>query len=271
MPELPEAETIRCQLEREIVGKAVRRLQIHDSRIAREHESPEQLASLVERRKIQGVGRRGKAPLIFLDGKKPTTLIFRLGMTGLLRVVPAKDPLEKSTVATLILSDGKHLRFLDQRRFGGLIARPGHDVNSTPEFDHYGPEPFSEDFTPEYLKEAFSRRSAKLEMVLMDQQVIGGIGKIYADEICFRAGLRPGRSVARHVRSHRRARPLVQLPVGECPQVLFHFGRLHGLVVMPAIRCSRAKSPRARAKCWRARCRRLITVPIGTPSTSAIS
>jgi len=197
MPELPEAETIRCQLEREIVGKAVRRLQLHDARAAREHESPEELASLVEGRKIQGVGRRGKAPLLFLDGKKPTTLIFRLGMTGLLRVVPAKEPLEKSIVATLTLSDGKHLRFLDQRKFGGLIARPGHDVDGTPEFDHYGPEPLSDDFTPEYLKDVFSRRSAKLEMVLMDQHVIAGIGKIYADEICFQAGLRPGRSARR--------------------------------------------------------------------------
>jgi len=197
MPELPEAETIRCQLEREIVGKTVRRLEVHDARAAREHRSPKELASLVEGRRIQGVGRRGKAPLLFLDGKRPTTLIFRLGMTGLLRVVPAKDPLEKSTAAILVLSDGKHLRFLDQRKFGGLIARPGHDVNSTPDFRDYGPEPLSDDFTPEYLKDIFSRRSAKLEMVLMDQHVIAGIGKIYSDEICFRAGIRPARSARR--------------------------------------------------------------------------
>jgi formamidopyrimidine-DNA glycosylase len=63
-----------------------------------------------------------------------------------------------------------------------------------PEFRAYGPEPFSEEFTPEYLKETFCRRSANIESVLMNQNVIAGIGKIYADEICFRAGVRPTRS-----------------------------------------------------------------------------
>ncbi|UCC67029.1 MAG: bifunctional DNA-formamidopyrimidine glycosylase/DNA-(apurinic or apyrimidinic site) lyase [Armatimonadota bacterium] len=197
MPELPEAETIRCQLEGEIVGAAVRRLQIHDRRVARAHKSPEDLTALVQGRPIVGVGRRGKAPLLFLDGERPATLVFRLGMTGLLRVVPSDEPLAKGTVAALVLTGGKHLRFLDQRRFGSMVAYPTREVDRTPEFEHYGPEPFSGEFTAEYLKSAFSRRSAKLGIVLMDQRVIAGIGKIYSDEICFRAGIRPGRSAGR--------------------------------------------------------------------------
>lgn len=197
MPELPEAETIRCQLEREIIGSTVRRLHIHDRRAARNHKSLKHLTALVEGRCIVGVGRRGKAPLLFLDSQRPATLVFRLGMTGLLRVVPADEPLAKVTSATLELSGGKHLRFLDQRRFGSVAAYPGHNVDRTPEFEHYGPDPFSDDFTPGYLKDAFARRSAKLDLVLMDQHVIAGIGKIYSDEICFRAGIRPGRSAKR--------------------------------------------------------------------------
>jgi len=194
MPELPEAETIRRQLEGEIVGATIRRLEVHIPRIAREHGNPAELAQLVEGRRIVAVGRRGKAPLLFLDGKRPTTLIFRLGMTGLLRLVPASEPLDKATAASLALTGRRHLRFLDQRQFGALIAHPGHDVDSTPEFKDYGPEPFSDDFTLDYLKEALSRRKAKLELVLMDQHIIAGIGKIYSDEICFRAGIRPGRA-----------------------------------------------------------------------------
>ena len=197
MPELPEAETIRCQLEKEIVGATIRTVAVHIPRATREHDSPEELAGLVEGRQIRGVGRRGKAVLLLLDGQVPATLIIRLGMTGLLRVVPGEAPFAKGTAATLHLRDGRQIRFLDQRTFGGMIARSGHDADAMPEFCPYGPEPFGDGFTASYLKDAFSRRSAKLGLVLMDQGVIAGVGKIYSDEICFRAGLRPGRSVGR--------------------------------------------------------------------------
>jgi len=138
-------------------------------------------------------------------------------MTGLIQVVSPKEPLAKHTVAVFELEEGlpaglpavrvegrvaglpagrvagRHIRFVDQRQFGLISAREGHDLDSMPEFARYGPEPLSEEFCPEYLKQAFARRGAQLEVVLMDQKVIAGIGKIYADEICFRAGLRPTR------------------------------------------------------------------------------
>ena len=194
MPELPEAETLRRQLQGEILGLTVRRLQVHLPRMARAHRSIKQLAKLVEGRRITRVGRRGKAPLLYLNTQQPATLIIRLGMTGLLHVTPAKQPRNKATAATLELSDGRHLRFFNQRQFGSLTSRRGHDVDRMPEFEKYGPEPLSDDLTLDYLKDVFARRSAKLQLVLMDQRVVAGLGKIYADEICFRAGLRPGRS-----------------------------------------------------------------------------
>jgi len=194
MPELPEAETIRRQLEKEVVGASVRRIEVHLARAAREQGSPKELAALVEGRRIEQVGRRGKAVLLFLNHKRPSTLIIRLGMTGLIRVVSPQEPLDKHTSATLVLAGRRQIRFVDQRQFGSITARPGHDIDRTPEFAGYGPEPFSDAFTPEYLKQAFSRRSADLESVLMNQNVIAGIGKIYADEICFRAGIRPNRA-----------------------------------------------------------------------------
>ena len=199
MPELPEAETIRCQLEPEVAGVTIRKMRVLIARAAREHQSPRELARLVEGRRIVRVGRRGKAVVLFLEGgsgrgrARPTTLIIRLGMTGLIQVVPAKEPIAKHTAALLELADGRQIRFVDQRQFGLISARPGHDVDAMPEFEGYGPEPLSDEFSPEYLKRAFARRSAQLEVVLMDQKVIAGIGKIYADEICFRAGLRPTR------------------------------------------------------------------------------
>ncbi len=200
MPELPEAETVRSQLEREIVGARIKRLQVHVARTARGHDSHAELAALVEGRRIVRVGRRGKAVLLFLNSKHPSTLIIRLGMTGLVRVVSSQEPMEKHAAAVFELADRRQIRLVDQRTFGSVAARPGHDVNAMPEFCAYGPEPFSEEFTPEYLKEAFSRRSANIESVLMNQNVIAGIGKIYADGY-----LLSGRSAARPVgeQAHR--------------------------------------------------------------------
>ena len=165
---------------------------------------------MVEGRCIVGVGRRGKAPLLFLDAKRPVMVVFRLGMTGLLRLAPVGEAAPKGAVATLHLgahrepgsvasaaryrSNERNLHFVDQRRFGSLAAYPGHDPDETPEFEGYGPEPFSDALTLDYLKQALARRKAKLDLVLMDQHVIAGIGKIYSDEICFRAGIRPGRA-----------------------------------------------------------------------------
>lgn len=197
MPELPEAETIRRQLEKEVAGATIGKLEVLIARAAREHASARELARLVHGRKIARVGRRGKAVLLFLDGSRPSTLIIRLGMTGLVQVTPKKEPVPEHTAAVLHLRDGRQIRFVDQRQFGVLTAREGHDVDAMPEFQEYGPEPFSEQFTLEYLKQAFARRGAALESVLMDQHVIAGIGKIYADEICFRAGIRPTRGARR--------------------------------------------------------------------------
>lgn len=193
MPELPEAETVRCQLAQAVTGAKVRRAEMYTDRAARNHASEEELDALVKGRTIREVGRRGKALLLYLDGRKPSTLIIRLGMTGLINVVPRKEPLAKYTAGVVELTDGRQIRFLDQRQFGLMVARPGQDVDIMPEFEKYGPEPLSDAFTPEYLKQAFARRSTNLEVTLMNQQVIAGIGKIYADEILFRAGLRPTR------------------------------------------------------------------------------
>jgi formamidopyrimidine-DNA glycosylase len=203
MPELPEAETIRCQLEQTVLGKTIRRLELHHARAWRAHESPEEIQALVESRRITAVKRRGKAPYLLLKGESPSALIFRLGMTGLVRAVPANEPPNGQPYATLHLSGRQQIRFYDQRTFGELIAFPTQEVEQTPEFSHYGPEPFSEGFTLDYLTRQFTHRSAQLEDVLMNQTVVAGIGKIYADEICFKAGLRPMRRVNRLTRPMR--------------------------------------------------------------------
>jgi formamidopyrimidine-DNA glycosylase len=114
-------------------------------------------------------------------------------MSGVMRVVPAKEPREKHLAGVIELSNRKEIRYIDMRQFGLMVARPGHEVDAMPEFAHYGPEPLSAAFTAEYLREALAKRSAALAVALMDQGLVAGIGKIYADEILFRAGIRPTR------------------------------------------------------------------------------
>jgi formamidopyrimidine-DNA glycosylase len=197
MPELPEAETMRRQLEKEVAGATISDVQVHIARAAREQGSVAELAALSRGRRIDRVGRRGKAVLFYLNSKRPSTVIIRLGMTGLLRISSPDEPISKHTAATIDLRGKKQIRFIDQRQFGSITARPGHDVDEMAEFADYGPEPFSDEFTAAYLKDVLSRRGAGIESVLMNQNVIAGIGKIYADEILFRAGIRPSRPANR--------------------------------------------------------------------------
>jgi len=196
MPELPEAETIACQLARAAGGRTVREVLVYSPRAVRSQRSRREFARLVEGKRIAGLGRRGKAVLVFLDGKEPTTVVIRLGMSGRLQVCPSRRKLENHTRALFRLSGGRQLRFIDPRQFGLLVAHRGTAAEAFPEFRAYGPEPLSPEFTPAHLARALSRRSCRLGIALMDQRLVAGIGKIYSDEICFRARLSPLRTAA---------------------------------------------------------------------------
>jgi formamidopyrimidine-DNA glycosylase len=214
MPELPEAETIARQLSPEVIGRTVREVTIASPRAVRPHRRWQEFARRVTGRRIAAVGRRGKAVLLFLNGPRPgrsqgrkqVTVVIRLGMSGQLRLCASRQALADHTRARLRLSGGRELRFIDPRQFGLLVARDGDRVDLLPEFRRCGPEPLSAGFTADYLARALSRRSARLGIALMDQRLVAGIGKIYADEICFHARLSP-------------LRPASALSRAECQQL----------------------------------------------------
>ena len=193
MPELPEAETIARQLAREITGRTIREVVVRSPRAIRSHQSRAEFAHLVEGKKISGLGRRGKAVLVFLGGRAPLIVVVRLGMSGRLQVCASGEQPPRYLRALFRLSGGRELHFIDPRQFGLLVAREGTAADEFPEFKSYGPEPLSSRFTASYLASALSRRSIGLAIALMDQRLVAGIGKIYTDEICFRAGLAPTR------------------------------------------------------------------------------
>ncbi len=202
MPELPEVETVCRQLEPEIEGRRIERLEVLDERWCRP-TPPRELEAEVEGTTIEGLGRRGKYLLLALDGTR--TLVMHLRMTGNLVLVEGEDRLdpsegmrlyegERSTSerhlrARFALDDGRELWFTDPRRFGEAFLIDDADLEAR--FERLGVEPFSEDFTPEALAAMSAGRTAPLKSFLLDQSRIAGVGNIYADEALFRARLHP--------------------------------------------------------------------------------
>jgi len=191
VPELPEAETIRRQLEREVLGRRIVGARAVTPRSVRNHSSCRDFNACAAGRTITAVGRRGKAVVLTLDGSR--TLIIRLGMTGVVRVVPSTEPRTKHTHVTLSLDDTRDLRFEDVRKFGECRVAAGADWGQIPDLAKYGPEPLSPRFTREHLRDALRRRSAKIKSLLMDQGFLAGVGNIYSDEALWRARIHPER------------------------------------------------------------------------------
>jgi formamidopyrimidine-DNA glycosylase len=199
VPELPEVETIRRQLEPELRGRRIEQLKVFDPRWTRPI-APQALARAVEGRKITTLRRRGKYLLMDLEGGM--TVVMHLRMTGNLllvegdelvaavdssRFLPVGDPYLR---ARFLLDDGRELRFSDARRFGEARLLQTEHVDEW--FDgRLGVEPLSPEFTAEMVERIAAGRRAPLKSFLLDQSGIAGIGNIYADEALFRAELHP--------------------------------------------------------------------------------
>jgi len=202
MPELPEVETVCRQLDPELAGRRIERLEVIDPRWSRP-VAPEELSAAVDGAAIRGLGRRGKYLLLALDGER--TLVMHLRMTGNLVLVEGRAKLdpsegrrlyenERSTSerhlrARFRLDDGRELWFTDPRRFGEAFLID--DADLARRFERLGVEPLSGAFTAEALAAMAAGRTAPLKSFLLDQAGIAGVGNIYADEALFRARLHP--------------------------------------------------------------------------------
>jgi formamidopyrimidine-DNA glycosylase len=202
MPELPEVETIRRQLEPAITGLLIESAEVLDERWTRP-VPPAEIERAVAGRRIWGVERRGKYLLLRLEGDR--TLAMHLRMTGNLLLdepnvsgaaargggeVPHEAPSPRHLRAVLRLEGGVRLLFTDARRFGQAVVLDGDDV------DIYfatrlGLEPLSAALTAEELCRLAAGRRAPLKSFLLNQVGVAGIGNIYADEALHRAALHP--------------------------------------------------------------------------------
>jgi formamidopyrimidine-DNA glycosylase len=190
MPELPEVETIRRDLDKEVVGKRVKTVEATGLRTIRRHKTKKAFISKVEGRKLTGVERKGKYLLLKLDDGN--LLVVHLGMSGqLLRAKSAKEPLLKHTHVVLSFTQGGQLRYVDPRTFGELfVTAPDELAHEVPELAHLGFDPLEDVMSWTTFGDMLHTKKTKLKPLLMDQKFLAGIGNIYADEILFAAGLR---------------------------------------------------------------------------------
>jgi formamidopyrimidine-DNA glycosylase len=188
VPELPEVETTRRQLEPHLVGRRFDRVEIHDPRLVRPFE-PMAVAAELEGERVAALERRGKYLIVRFETGR--ALLIHLRMTGSLRHAAkgklADDPHRRAVVR---LDDGSDVAYRDVRRFGTWqLLEPG-------ELDQYldkrlGVEPLERTFTARRLAQQLDGRRAPIKAALLDQRTVAGLGNIYVDEALWRAQVHP--------------------------------------------------------------------------------
>ena len=223
MPELPEVETVVRDLRPQLTGRRIRSLQLTRdpsirSRLVR-YPSAAQFVRRLPGRTITSVTRRGKYIVMSLQSlsRGPDTtgsngapeaerLIVHLGMTGHLRVWEPEEAPVRHTHFRALLDSGLELRYDDQRQFGRLLLGKQEELVAARAFPaRLGPEPIHCDLTEGEFAKLIRSRRRPVKSALLDQSFLAGVGNIYADEACFRAGIRPSRWTHRLTVRERRA------------------------------------------------------------------
>ncbi len=182
MPERPEVETIRRDLEKKISSKKFRAITINDPFVLRTPQK--EFIKGLRDQSITRIFRRGKALMFELSNRK--YLLVQVMMTGQLVVGGKAD---KHTHVYFEFTDGSWLLYNDQRKFGQL--RLIKDFSESEHLTILGPEPFEKDFHPKYIFEKTRHSKRPIKNLLLDHTFVAGIGNIYACEILFRAGISP--------------------------------------------------------------------------------
>ncbi|MGW8247140.1 MAG: bifunctional DNA-formamidopyrimidine glycosylase/DNA-(apurinic or apyrimidinic site) lyase [Acidiferrobacterales bacterium] len=191
MPELPEVETTRRGIAPLVEGRTITEVVVREHRLR--WPVTRGLVKKLIGQKIHRVSRRAKYLLFSLDDG---TLIIHLGMSGRLWVVDANQAAIKHDHVDIALDNGKVLRFHDPRRFGAILWTTA-DPESHKLLRQLGPEPLGKEFTASYLYQTTRGRKRRIRDVLLDSQVVAGIGNIYANEALYLAGIDPRRTAGR--------------------------------------------------------------------------
>ena len=222
MPELPEVETIVNDLRPQLAGRRIESVILtRDPAIRRRlvrYPSATKFVRRLRGRTIKAVERRGKYIVMPLDPPAAAKnsnrgvetsgerVIVHLGMTGHLRVWEPEETPVKHTHFRALLDSGLELRYDDPRQFGRLVVGSLDELIAARAFPaRLGPEPIHGDLTEAEFERLVKARRRPVKSALLDQSFLAGVGNIYADEACFRAGIRPSRWTHRLTVRERRA------------------------------------------------------------------
>ena len=203
MPELPEVETIVRDLQKEVLGRAFIDVWTDFKKMIKKPTSFEEFKKEIKGRKIQKVWRRGKN--ILFDLSEDKTLLIHQKLTGHLLLgewkqnrgewqakIPgplSEDPMNRFLHLIFWLDNNQMLALSDLRKFAKVELLDKDTLEK--ELSSFGPEPLDKDFTFEKFRECLKNKKGKIKQVLIDQEVIAGIGNIYSDEILWEAKIHP--------------------------------------------------------------------------------
>src|SRR5690606_16027761 len=214
MPELPEVETTRRHIAPVLEGARISAVELGRDRMARRNMRPQDIPERLLGRRVGRVGRRGKFLLIEVEGD--LTWVIHLGMSGRMRITSPSDPLDPHTQLVVTTDRGDQVRLIDPRTFGfvavftpaergdqvrltvlrtcGLVAVFSPGAREHDSLAALGPDALAELPDAATLGARLAGRRAPIKALLLDQRILAGLGNIYADEVLFRARVRPTRS-----------------------------------------------------------------------------
>ena len=190
MPELPDVELFRRHLDATSLAARIGEVEVRSDRIVKDR-SRERLTSELRRRSFESTRRHGKHLFVHLDDGRALALHF--GMTGRLHGLAEDDEEPKHTQLLVRFENGRALALVMPRKLGGVELV--EDVDAFIDEHSLGPDAASEAFDWSAFSAAMSQRRGTVKGVLMNQEVMAGIGNVYSDEILFQAGLHPRRRV----------------------------------------------------------------------------
>jgi formamidopyrimidine-DNA glycosylase len=228
VPELPEVETLRHDLDREVAGRRVKAVEVRAARIVRRHRNRREFANRLVGRKLGPASRLGALLLLALDDGGDA-LVVDLGTTGRLLKQRSAAPVDRQTDAVLTFTVGGDLRALELGEAGELFVAAGAELDELAEARREAIDPLTDALTWQAVNARLQSRQEGLRPLLTDPSFVAGIGPVYADEILWASELRwdrrSERLSAQEVRRlHRAIQEVVQeavrlrgSSVGEAP------------------------------------------------------
>jgi formamidopyrimidine-DNA glycosylase len=216
VPELPEVETLRHDLDKEVAGRKVKAVEVRAARVVRRHRNRPEFADRLVGRKLGATTRLGDLLLIGLDGGPDTTaLVVDLGPAGRLLKQRSAAPTDRQTDAVLSFTVGGDLRVLDLGEDGELFLAGQAEADELADRRRGAIDPLADALAWQALGAQLGARRERLRALLTDPTFVAGIGPVYADEILWAGGLRWDRGsdslTAQEVRRlHRAMQEVVQ-------------------------------------------------------------